>query len=513
MSAAPRRITSIALRGLRMLSSAIKGTLIERRTSAMPSRSCAGSGCSTNSRFHGSIARIMRIACLAFGQPMFPSTRSFTSGPMAGAHALACELRHLLRLAERHRIAERNAVSHLPAEQVVDRRIQGFPDDVPKRHLDTGLRLLDAVESRVHLLNQARDPKRILADHRRHQDSFEIVAQQVAAALEHAGDLADPRYAGIRIDEHDRVIRHRSRSERGPRDAAKGAPARAPDRDRSDPGNLHSGPRRHPLTKCSELSMSSREMSRVQMTKTWPKPTVQSLPDQVTQTILARIAAGELRPGHRLPAQRELAESMGVGLAVIREAMQRLEALNVVEASHGSGTVIRPFRWMPLIYSPALFVLAMQRIGIRDLWETRRLLEGQVIRLAVERATRANLDAMRAILERAEPLPENYERSQGLNREFHLALARSTQNAVLEDLIAPLLDVHTQGVAHRFTQDHCRLTWDAHQAIYDAVAARDAVAADRAIAAHFEVGPIALAEIEARSREMGAPRRRKRTGS
>jgi GntR family transcriptional repressor for pyruvate dehydrogenase complex len=245
------------------------------------------------------------------------------------------------------------------------------------------------------------------------------------------------------------------------------------------------------------------------MTKTWPKPTIQSLPDQVTHTILQRIAAGELRPGNRLPAQRELAESMGVGLAVIREAMQRLEALNVVEASHGSGTVIQPFHWMPLIYDPMLFSLAVQRIGVRDLWETRRLLEGQVIRLAVERATPANLNAMHAILERADPLPPNYEKSQSLNREFHLALARSTQNAVLEDLVAPLLGVHTQGVAHRFTQEHCRLTWAAHQAIYDAVAARNLAAADRAIVEHFEVGPIALAEIEARSREMAAPRRKK----
>ncbi|HVM79991.1 MAG TPA: FCD domain-containing protein [Stellaceae bacterium] len=246
------------------------------------------------------------------------------------------------------------------------------------------------------------------------------------------------------------------------------------------------------------------------MNKTWPKPIVQSLPDQVAQTILQRIATGELRPGNRLPAQRELAESMGVGLSVIREAVQRLEALNVVEASHGSGTVIRPFRWMPLIYDPTLFVLAMQRIGVRDLWETRRLLEGQVTRLAVERATPVNLKQMRDVLERADPLPKDYEASQVLNREFHLALARSTQNAVLEDLVAPLLEIHTDGVAHRFTREHCRLTWQAHQAIYDAVAARDSAAAESAIAAHFEVGPIALAEVEARTREIAASRRRKR---
>jgi len=236
------------------------------------------------------------------------------------------------------------------------------------------------------------------------------------------------------------------------------------------------------------------------MSKTWPKPTIQSLPDQVARAILRRIATGELRPGHRLPAQRELAESMGVGLAVIREAVQRLAALNIVEASHGSGTVIRPFRWMPLIYDPTLFVLAVQRIGVRDLWETRRLIEGQIIRLAVERATGANLSTLRAILDRAAPLPTDYEASQILNREFHLALARSSQNGVLEDLVAPLLDVRTQGVAHRFTREFCRRTWDAHQAIFEAVAAQDIAAADRAMDAHFRVGPIALAEIDTRSR-------------
>jgi len=238
------------------------------------------------------------------------------------------------------------------------------------------------------------------------------------------------------------------------------------------------------------------------MTKTWPSPIVQTLPDQVAQTILQRIAKGELAPGHKLPSQRDLAQSMGVGLAVIREAVQRLAALNVVEAAHGSGTVIRPFRWMPLIYDPTLFHLAMQRIGIRDLWEARRLLEGQVIRLAAERATQSDLAAMRAILERAKPLPKDYAASQVLNREFHLALARASQNAVLEDLLSPLLDVHTEGAAHRFSRETCRRTWEAHRLIVEAVAARDIGAADRAIKRHFRIGPIALDEIDARSRSV-----------
>jgi GntR family transcriptional repressor for pyruvate dehydrogenase complex len=249
------------------------------------------------------------------------------------------------------------------------------------------------------------------------------------------------------------------------------------------------------------------------MIKIWPNPTVQTLPDQVAQTILQRIATGDLQPGHRLPAQRELAQSMGVGLAVIREAVQRLAALNIVEATHGSGTIIRPFRWMPLLYDKSLFQLAMQRIGISDLWEARRLLEGQIVRLAVQRRTKINLERMRAVLDSANPLPATYEASQELNRQFHRALAESSQNAVLLDLLEPLIDVHTEGAEHRFNEDHCRSTWDVHEAIYKAVASQNMAAAEQAIAKHFTIGPIALDEIKERGRAVRPSRstvRRKR---
>lgn len=242
------------------------------------------------------------------------------------------------------------------------------------------------------------------------------------------------------------------------------------------------------------------------MSKTWPSPTVQTLPDQVAEAILQRVATGELQPGYRLPSQRDLAQSMGVGLAVIREAVQRLATLNIVEASHGSGTIIRPFRWLPLLYDKSLFHLAMQRIGIHDLWEARRLLEGQITRLAVDRRTGINLERMRAILDDARPLPATYDASQALNRKFHRALAEAGQNAVLVDLLDPLLDVQTEGASHRFNEDHCRRTWEAHEAIYKAVAERNMAAAECAIEDHFKVGPIALHEVEARGRAAPASR-------
>lgn len=227
----------------------------------------------------------------------------------------------------------------------------------------------------------------------------------------------------------------------------------------------------------------------------WPKPASRNLPNQVAETILDRIANGRLKPGTRLPSQRELADTMGVGLAVIREAVKRLETLNVVEASQGSGTIIRPIQWAQLIYDPGLFPLAVQRVGVRNLWEVRQLLETQGIRLAVQRATKDDLEAIRAVLQRADPLPLEFETSQALNREFHLALARATQNTMLESILAPLLDVRVPGADRQFTRDHCQRTWDAHQRIYAAVSSRDLAASEQAILAHFQVGPLLPEEV------------------
>jgi GntR family transcriptional regulator, transcriptional repressor for pyruvate dehydrogenase complex len=228
------------------------------------------------------------------------------------------------------------------------------------------------------------------------------------------------------------------------------------------------------------------------MNTNWPKPVAQSLPDQVAEFIVRRIATGDLPIGHRLPSQRQLAQSMGVGLAVVREAIKRLEALNIVDATHGSGTVVRSFPWMPLLYDPSLFLLAVKRIGVRDLWETRRLLEVQIVRLAAERATSQDLTAVKVVLNRAHPRPTDYAISQKLNREFHIAVARGAQNAVLVDLLTPLVDVHVEGISHHFTEEISQRTWEAHEAIYSAIADHDVGAAEAAMLAHFTVGPIAI---------------------
>lgn len=241
----------------------------------------------------------------------------------------------------------------------------------------------------------------------------------------------------------------------------------------------------------------------------WSRPVALTRVDQVSRKILSRIAAGDLKPGDHLPAQRELAQRLGVGLSVVREAIKRLEAVGVLSAEHGSGTVVAAMRWSALIHDPALFDFAVEQIGVVHLWEARRLIEGQIVRLAAQRRTALDLAAMRAVIARAEPLPRDYAQSQELNREFHLALARAAQNPVLEDMLAPLLEVRTKAAAERFNVAVSARTWQAHRAIVAAVASGDPDEAAAAMAAHFRIGPIALDRGQARAPKR--PHRRRAT--
>jgi hypothetical protein len=168
-------------------------------------------------------------------------------GAVAGIRLLRGERRHLLGRAEGNRIAERDPVANLAAQQVVDRGIERLALDVPQRHLDAGLGLLDAVECLIHPGDEMGDAERVLADHGRRQH-VDVGAQQGAAPLEHAACLADAGDAGIGIDEHDRVVGDRRGPERGARDGAVGSAPRAPDGHRAYLDDLHARPLPPPIT-------------------------------------------------------------------------------------------------------------------------------------------------------------------------------------------------------------------------------------------------------------------------
>lgn len=222
----------------------------------------------------------------------------------------------------------------------------------------------------------------------------------------------------------------------------------------------------------------------------WVKPVTYTLGDQVTDSILKRIAQGDFKPGMTLPPQRELASEMGVGLAVIREAIQRLQVLKVVCTRHGSGTTVEPIHWHQLVFQPALRVLALEPEMQKQIWEARHAIEREVARLAATRGSEEAITAIAAVVELARRSPPTFEENLALNAKFHLAVAEASGNAILIDLLRPLLEIGFTTAEEDFNEEVVEVIWSSHIEILNAIQARNVAAAEVAVTRHSMTGNV-----------------------
>jgi DNA-binding FadR family transcriptional regulator len=133
-----------------------------------------------------------------------------------------------------------------------------------------------------------------------------------------------------------------------------------------------------------------------------------SMPDQVFTRLQEAILGGRYAPGERLPTQRALAADLGVNMATVREALGRLEQLRLVETRHGSGTHVRDWR-----RSGGLDALTLLGAGSADpavgaaLFEARRLLLAEAARLAAQRRTPEQSEALAELADALAAAPDD----------------------------------------------------------------------------------------------------------
>jgi DNA-binding FadR family transcriptional regulator len=194
------------------------------------------------------------------------------------------------------------------------------------------------------------------------------------------------------------------------------------------------------------------------------------------------IAVGELRPGDRLPSERELATTLGVSRASLREAMHELEAKHLVERRPGRGTTVLP---MPEHVNRLYERISDEEHQLRDIAELRETLEPRLASLAAARATRANLIELENILRNpvAEVSPEE---SLRLDLEFHQLLAAAAQNPLMSSIntLTCSWTSSTRVLSHS-TRYAREVSYLGHRAIFAAIARGDADEARDAMTRHL----------------------------
>lgn len=202
--------------------------------------------------------------------------------------------------------------------------------------------------------------------------------------------------------------------------------------------------------------------------------------DVVSESILALIRSGELTPGARLPSEPQLIELTGVSRSSVREAIRSLETMGLLEIRRGKGTYIRAIETGAMADAQMLLMLADRRV-LENLVEVRVLLEPLMARLAAERATADDLDALRRHLDAMRDAPDR-EAWRPPHLAFHQALAEATHNIIVSKI---------WGMVAIFLKDSPLVTGGTepslpyiHETLYAAIAAHDRDAAEPAMEQH-----------------------------
>lgn len=163
--------------------------------------------------------------------------------------------------------------------------------------------------------------------------------------------------------------------------------------------------------------------------------------EAIYNQIYPKIISGELRPGDRLPPERELAEMFQRSRPVVREALRMLQQEGLIETAVGSsgGAVIRGVS-LKSVEEPLKNLVAMGAINLDELLEYRHINDRSCARLAAIHHTEEDAEALRQTLEGAKANLDSLFSFQEYDVAFHSALAKASHNtlaSLINDVIGP----------------------------------------------------------------------------
>lgn len=214
------------------------------------------------------------------------------------------------------------------------------------------------------------------------------------------------------------------------------------------------------------------------------KENEKSLSERVSSQILQMIIDQNLASGEKLPNEFEFAKALNVGRGTVREAVKLLVSRNVLEIRRGKGTYVSKHPGMlgdpfGLVFYKDQYKLAF------DLIEIRLILEPEIAALAAARAKQSEIDHMKQLSERIMNLASNNEGYTDLDMELHVAIAKSTGNLVMPNVI-PVIN---EGISlyNSFPKYSERIrALKVHEEVIDAIARHDVNGARNAMIKHLQ---------------------------
>ena len=244
------------------------------------------------------------------------------------------------------------------------------------------------------------------------------------------------------------------------------------------------------------------------------KVTPEKLSSAVTRQIETLILRGILRPGERLPAERELAEKLGVSRPSLREALADLQEKGLLTARAGAGIYVADV--LGSAFSPALIRLfAGHDEAVFDYIAFRRDLEGLAAARAARLASDTDLQVIQTVMDKMEAAHRktNPADEARLDAEFHMAIIEASHNVIMLHMMRSMFQLLREGVFYNrqvmFRQRTTRgVLVDQHRCINTAIQARDPEAARSAVETHLDYVEKALSDQKKSERNEAIARQR-----
>lgn len=229
-----------------------------------------------------------------------------------------------------------------------------------------------------------------------------------------------------------------------------------------------------------------------------------SLADSLTRRLEELILDGTLKPGRRIPSERQLAERLKVSRNILREALKTLRGRGLIETRHGQGSVIAGLVPQPDQQNPLTLLYREHSRVLYDLLEVREILEGRAAFLAAERATEVDLRKLTLTFKSLEDTgAEHIGTDEDARRDhaFHQSIYEASHNPVLvhtlESLLQPMRHSVVASVKNLYHRSASKKQIDYHhRKIYNAIMGRHPGQAEKAAIAHIRDVRTRLQDIE-----------------
>lgn len=220
------------------------------------------------------------------------------------------------------------------------------------------------------------------------------------------------------------------------------------------------------------------------------------LADRIVDAIKAMICDHRLMPGDKLPTERDLAQQFNVSRASVREALHSLETLGLIEARVGSGTYLADNP--EGILEHLSWVVYFSGSVEKELTEARSILEPEIAALAAKNATFQDMEILAETLQKMEASLGDPHEAAVQDFEFHVALARSAHNTLLQETIVGMQWILRGCILKKLESNPSMefICLSEHRRIFDAVCRRDAEAARKAMRRSIAESKLFMTEIQ-----------------